>query len=342
MGTIKTVILGFFFLFAVNNLFSQSLKGVVMDSDSGLPIESASIYFDGTTIGTSSNAQGAFEIDVVEGVTSPLIISFMGYQRQMVHSYEANKFYKVYLLEDVNTLDEVFITSDDGMSKAEKLKQFRREFLGNTDNGRACKILNESDLIFRFNAQKNQLTASARKPVVVMNDNLQYQVSFDIQDFVIDYSYVDLLNNHFRIKSVVYAGTSFYKDLDTLNNKRIIKKRNKVYKGSTLHFMRALSKKRITEEDYKIFDGSFEVQPYKFIDIETIAGSDNVRVTLEKPLTILYDKNLQSKIHVMADDFLIDQYGNYAPVDKVLFSGYMGDNRIGDLLPLDYQLVEDK
>ena len=315
---------------------------MVLDSNTNLPIESASIYFDGTTIGTSSNAKGEFQINIVEGINSQLIISFLGYQRQTINTYDPSKFYKVLLTEDINTLDEVFISADDGMSRVEKLKQFRREFLGNTENGRACKILNESDLILRFNSKENQLTASAKKPVLVENDNLKYLVSFDIQDFVIDYSYVDLLNHHFKIKSVIYSGTSFYTDQDTLNKNKIIRKRNKVYKGSTLHFMRALSNRKLAEENYKMFDRSFEVPPYKFIKIDSVPKTNNVRVTLEKPLSILYDKKLQSAIQVLSEYFIIDQYGNYAPIQSVLFSGDMGNQRLGDSLPFDYQLDTDK
>ncbi len=342
MPKIKSVLLLCMVLFALHSMSSQSLKGVVLDAKSNAPIESASVYFDGTTIGTSTNAQGEFKINHVEGVTAPLIISFLGYQRAIVNNYNSNKFYKVLLHEDLNTLDEVFIYADDGMSKAEKLKQFRREFLGTSDNGKACTILNESDLILRFNAAKKQLTASARRPIMVQNDNLEYLISFDMQDFTIDYNYVDLLQNHFRIRSVIYLGTTFYTDQYTLNRKKTIKKRDKAYEGSHLHFMRALSKKQLTENNYKIFDGSFEVPSYKHISVEPIENSKNVRVTIAKPLNILYDKKFQSVIQDNGDSFIIDQYGNYAPIEKVLFGGDLGNQRLGDSLPFDYQLLESK
>ena len=226
-------------LFAVASVFSQTLKGIVLDQHTNLPIESAAVYFDGTSIGTSTNAKGEFKIAMVQGVTSPLIISFMGYQRIMLSDYQVGKFYKILLLEDLNTLDEVVITTDDGMSRELKLEHFRREFLGRTENGNSCKILNESDLVLRFNAKTNQLTASSKKPVQIRNENLRYLVTFDIQDFVIQYKPVDLLEKYFPINSVIYTGTSFYKDLDAVNTKRTLKRRHKTYEGSVLHFMRA-------------------------------------------------------------------------------------------------------
>ncbi len=66
------------FLFVASSLFSQSLKGIVLDEKTNLPIESVAVYFDGTTIGTSTNDEGKFKIELVQGVTAPLIVSFLG------------------------------------------------------------------------------------------------------------------------------------------------------------------------------------------------------------------------------------------------------------------------
>lgn len=342
MGMSKTSLFLIVIYFSIQSICAQSIKGIVLDANTNEPIESASVYFDGTTIGTSTNSKGNFEIRLAEGVISPLIISFLGYQKVMLDEYQSSKFYKILLHEDLNTLDEVVISADDGMTKAEKLKQFRREFLGNTENGKSCSILNESDLILRYNSSKKQLTASARRPILVQNDNLEYLISFDLQDFVIEYNYVDLLKNHYGIHSVIYLGTSFYTDQDSLNSRKIIKKRDKAYEGSHLHFMRALSKKSLNEEGYKIFDGRFEVPPYKFITVEPVENSQNVRVTVEKPLSILYDKKLQSAMQVNGENFIIDQYGNYAPIPNVLFGGDIGNQRLGDALPFDYQLLDSE
>lgn len=339
MTKIKLVLLVVFALLSIAN-YSQTIQGIVLDQKTNNPIESAAVYFDGTSIGTSTNIDGEFQIPKVEGVTSPMIISFLGYQKTIISNYEIGKFYKILLTEDLNTLDEVVITTDDGLPKEIKLQHFRREFLGNSENGKSCTILNESDLILRFNGKTKKLTVSSKKPVQIQNDNLRYLVAFDIQDFEIEYKYVDVLQKHFGIKSVIFTGTSFYTDLDSVNTRRTIKKRDNTYEGSVLHFMRALSKKQLIENEYRIFDGSFVVPPYKLISVTPVVGSQNVEVVIAKKINILYDKKLQSAIHMNADSFIIDEFGNYAPIQVVLFGGDMGDQRIGDSLPFDYQLIE--
>lgn len=340
MGRINSKISILFLLLSFST-YSQIIQGVIFDEKTGMPIESAAVYFDGTSIGTSTNADGEFRIQMVQGVTSPLIISFLGYQKIIIPNYEVGKFYKILLIEDLNTLDEIVITTDDGIPREVKLQQFRKEFLGKTPNGMSCKILNESDLILKYNSKTNQLTASSKKPIIIENGNLKYLITFDIQDFVIDYLYVDVLKRDFGVKSVIYTGTSFYSDSDTENKKKTIRQRDKVYDGSVLHFMRALSKENLIEEGYQIFTRGFIVKPFKYITVSSIENSTNVVVNISQRINILYDKNRKSILEENQEGFVIDIYGNYAPVEKVLFGGDMGNQRVGDSLPFDYKLTED-
>jgi hypothetical protein len=53
---------------------------------------------------------------------------------------------------------------------------------------------------------------------------------------------------------------------------------------------------------------------------------------------VLYKKKHQSDIQLTADYFVIDAYGNYAPIPNLLFTGVMGSQRLGDSLPFDFGL----
>lgn len=57
------------------------LKGKVLDQ-SGEPVIGASVWIEGTTVGTVTNLDGEYELDVTTG--SPLKISYIGYQTQVV------------------------------------------------------------------------------------------------------------------------------------------------------------------------------------------------------------------------------------------------------------------
>ena len=334
---------GFFILLFLTAFtsFSQSIKGVVLDNKTNEPIESASVYFDNTTIGTSTNDKGEFSLPYKEGIKSALIISYLGYQNVMLYEYEVNKLYKILMAEDVNTLDEVVISAIDSMPKAMKLEHFRKQFLGFSDAAKSCTILNEDDLILKYNYKKKQLTAKAKKPILVQNEDLQYLVSFQINDFAIEYSHSDIKNKHFHINSVIYTGTTFYQPLENADSKKAIKNRNKTYEGSVVHFMRALSKMTLEAEGYQIFSSGFLVKPENYIRVKPIENSNSVTVKMLKPLSILYNKNRQSEIQSFVEEFEIDEYGNYSPIGQVMFGGDMGSQRVGDLLPIDYELIEE-
>ncbi|WP_299223042.1 carboxypeptidase-like regulatory domain-containing protein [uncultured Psychroserpens sp.] len=321
-------------------LAAQSIKGVVLDFKTNEPIETASVYFDNTTIGTTTNANGEFEIELRAGITSSLIISYLGYEKMILESYESSKFYKVLLTEATNVLDEVVISYDDGMSRKQKLKHFRREFLGFSKHSKSCKILNEDDIILKYDKERMRLTASAIAPLKVKNNSLQYIIYFDIIDFVIQFGYELVTNNKHSVKIVAYTGTTFYESIEDIDRKTV-QRRNEVFKGSILHFMRALSKKRLEEEGFDIYRKQLRVEPYDYFNVKALDKQEGyVSVKLLKKVDILYNKKYRSVIQSNVDKFIINPYGSHSPLTKVLFGGVMGNQRVGDLLPIDYELSE--
>ena len=357
--------------------FGQAIKGVVLDAKTNLPIESAAVYFDNTTMGTATNANGEFEIEQNKQFVTPLVISFLGYQKVQIMDYDASKYYKVLLEEEDSMLDEVIINTSEGMSYEIKLSEFKREFLGHTANAKSCEILNEEDLMLRFNKKNRQLSVSSRKPIMIRNGNLKYLITYEILDFIIDYGYVNTKSETYRMNGMFYKGTSFFKSEIEKNTEAIIIKRTAIYKGSILHFMRALRDKQLKGNNYQIFSQGFLVNPEKYIQVRKVADSSGVDVKLRLPLSILYNDEQQTDIkkaykderllnnkensrHLKISDTVqninsrpgiikknkqpyfnteisIDAFGNFSPVEAFYMSGYMGKLRVGDLLPLDFK-----
>lgn len=319
-------------LFFCLTTYAQTLKGKVFDAATKTPLESVSVYFDNTTIGATTNDQGEFSITYNDAVQSTLVISFLGYDKVYISDYRQKDNILIELKEAVAQLDEVVINSDDGMSRAMKLKWFRKEFLGKSVNGKSCKILNEKDIRLRFDKRSRTITAWSNTPIIIKNKNLQYEISFDIADF-------ELQLGTFNAASVMYSGTSFYKDLDTKQSKKIKRKREKAYKGSVQHFIRALYNKDLEAQDYVFGKKGFVVKPYDFFTISKAdsLGLKSVRL-LDNTIDVFYKDVKESVIETKVTNFYIDKYGNYSPIQSVLFGGYLGRQRVGDALPLDYGL----
>jgi hypothetical protein len=319
---------------------SQTLTGRVIDKVTQDPIETVSVYFDNTTIGTTTDENGDFVITYSDAVQSTLVISFLGYEKVLIGDYRNRDTIFVELEEASNLLDEVYLEYDDGLSRRQKLRLFRKEFLGRSSFGKSCKILNENDLTLRYNQRDQALYASSRVPLKVKNKALQYEVSYDIIDFEVQYRIVNLETQNFVPNSVSYQGTAFFKDLEKSKKKKVIKNRERAYRGSVQHFMRSIYNKNLKEEGYSIFFGGFAVDEWAYFSVENLDDSVFKKVSLKDRVNILFDKEAQSEIKLSVEEFFVDAYGNYAPILGVYFIGAMGVQRLGDTLPSDYGIVK--
>ena len=315
---------------------SQTLTGRVLDKFTQQPIETVSVYFDNTTIGTTTNDKGEFSINYTDAVQSTLVISYLGYNKVLISDFRSKNNVVVELVEADNALDEVYLEYDDGLTRRQKLRLFRKEFLGTSKFGKSCKILNENDLILKYDKHKKDLYASCKVPLKVLNKSLQYEISYDLIDFEVNFKYANLKTREFTVNSVVYFGTSFYKELEDFKKNKSIKNRKHAYSGSVQHFMRSLYNKNLKDEGYLIFYDGFVVNEWSYFTVEAVENTDFKKVSLKENVSILYDKDFQSELQLEIDEFFIDTYGNYAPIIGVYFSGVMGNQRVGDTLPLDY------
>ncbi|WP_040279331.1 carboxypeptidase-like regulatory domain-containing protein [Psychroserpens damuponensis] len=327
----KTKLLSVFLILYISISHSQIFSGTVLDTATNKPLESVSVYFDNTTIGTSTDDKGYFSIEYTDAVQSTLVISFLGYEKIFIADYRSKDDIKILLKESANELDIVVIDADDGMSRELKLKKFKREFLGKSENGKSCKILNEDDIKLRYNKRDKTITAWSNTPIIVKNKNLKYEVSFEIIDF-------EMTLGIWGASSVVYTGTSFFKDLDPKKKKRTSKNRQSAYDGSVQHFIRALYNKQLEDKGYIFGVEGFVVNPYDYF-IMSKANSNGIKtVALKEKLDIFYKGTIESIIQTEVQYFKIDKFGNYSPIQDVLFGGNMGSQRVGDSLPLNYGL----
>ncbi len=321
--------------------YSQTVTGNVVDAKTGRPIETASVYFDNTTIGTTTNEKGDFSIEYNASVQSALVISYLGYENVIISNYREQNNFKIQLKEVVNELETVVINTNDGLTRRQKLRIFRKEFLGYSKYANSCKILNEDVLNLRYNGQDETLSVSARAPILVKNKALQYEIKYDIIDFEIEFRYLDRKTLNYTVHAVTYSGTSFYKPLDKSEKRSVVRNREDAYIGSTQHFLRALYKENLKDENYAVYYKKFRVNEWAHFNVEDVEDSELKKVTLKNSVIILYDNSDQTRI-ISNVPFYIDKYGNYAPIAGVYFSGVMGDKRIGDSLPSDYGLVTSK
>lgn len=90
------------------------LKGVVLD-ENGQPVPGANVVVKGTTMGTITDMDGKFSLQVEKGAT--IVVSFIGYANKEVQINERKAKYTVSLEPETHLLDEVIVTGYQTISK---------------------------------------------------------------------------------------------------------------------------------------------------------------------------------------------------------------------------------
>ena len=230
-------------------LAQVSISGKIVDHSDKGPIPNASVFLTSATIGGQSAPDGAFRLNNVKPGKYELVVSMVGFEiyRQNVTIGDANV-----VLPDIeikartNALKEVKITVDPNRDRY--LEWFTDEFIGNSDIGRQCKIVNPEVLNFSYDRQKGILTASSDDFLIVENNALGYILNYIVTNFRLN-------NNDIYNKEIHYDGSVFFKEMTGKRSQMADweAKRQEVYENSAMHFFRALSKNNMEQEGFRVY-----------------------------------------------------------------------------------------
>ena len=105
MCRIIVLVVGFLAAMAVAD--AQQIKGVVSDSN-GDPLVGVSVFVDGTTLGVSTDVDGAYTIDIPDARGKTLVFSCIGMATKEILIGQ-NTTVNITLEEDTNFLDETVV-----------------------------------------------------------------------------------------------------------------------------------------------------------------------------------------------------------------------------------------
>lgn len=327
-----------YFLLLFNFSFSQSIKGRVVDVNND-PLSGATVYIDGSTIGTSTNKLGFFELNYTNTTTSDLIISYVGFVTMHLNSPKPDTNYKIILKEEVSTLNEVVLTQSK-FSRKQMLSAFISNFLGTTKAGKKCTILNLDEVYFSYDKSNFTLYAYADKPLEILNPFLGYKVFYSLDRFEVKYNSYSL-NNYF-LNRMLYGGTSRFVEID--NSRKIIKRRNKVFEGSVTQFFRNMVTNKWGKDYFRLFEGKFMVDPNMHIKVKdsldfkyvTVKNQSPIENTFFSKFSLLDSNKKQSSVQFRTPSFFIDKYGVFTHYEYIFFSGFMSQKKVGDMLPNNF------
>ncbi len=232
----------FIALLAFQYGFSQhTITGRIISEDN-ISLPGASIYLNNTTIGTTSNKDGYFELNFPDG-NYMLVVSFLGYetQKMVLNSANYNANITLRLKESAFKINEVVVKQEVfGKEWQYNLERFKRNFLGRTELASTCKIKNEKALRFLYDAKTNTLTAYSRQPLKIKHKGLGYIINYDLVDFTI------------KGKYVFFSGYARYRNIRKHIRRKWKRNRLTAYHGSRMHFLRSLQQQRIKEDGFVV------------------------------------------------------------------------------------------
>jgi hypothetical protein len=340
-------------LFSLNFSHAQFIvTGFVRDSATGEPLSPASVYGQNTTIGTITDREGRFSLDLKSGGYD-LVISFTGYQTQTVRVRESRQI-DVWMIKEDRSLSEVVVrTSNEVPNGWEKYGDFFVEhFIGATPNATKTRLENPESLKFYFSKRSNKLKVLATEPLRISNHALGYHLTYQLDSFI--YNYKTDINS--------YRGNSFFTEMEGTDSMRLAweRARANAYEGSLLHFMRSYYDSTLEEEGWIVdmLDEKNEkkfnkVNPYDTLYYSPLDSTMQIEIWYPRKLSITY-RNKYPEIEYLKkmklpkdipypisyielnDAIAIMENGYFYEQKDWLNQGYWSWKNLADLLPYNY------
>lgn len=221
--------------------------GKVTFKKTGAVIPNASVFISGSSLGTTTDSAGNFELKGIIPGNFQLIISSIGYNT-IAYPFSSDQLplkLDVQMDLKVEVLDEVTVEPFDpnGLNKYGVI--FLEMFIGTAEGSRSCHITNMKALRFRYNQKKKLLTVVADEPLIIKNDYLGYTIKYQLEEF--NYNMAD--------RTIFFYGYSFFTDNLEKRDRipvRFAHRRRQTYNGSMTHFMHSLYYDRLKEEGFEV------------------------------------------------------------------------------------------
>lgn len=324
------------------NSFSQNIKGKIFGSNK-TPLFEANIFFDGTTLKTTSDINGDFTLNFDAEAKNILIVSYMGYQTEYISDFDIGKDLIIVLRPKDNILKEVVILKDK-FTRKQKLQLFREQFLGLTPNGKLAIIKNEDDIYFKYDRKSYTLKAYSDTPLIIVNPSLGYTIKYGLVSFEVKFSR-HKIDSHYAITSF-YKGFSSFEEIR--NSNEITQSREKAFRGSEINFFRNLKNKVLEKDNFALMinnqniavNNCFKIYEEKdAVKIEVVSQKKDLKnLKSIASIDVIYDKGEYSNITFETKNFNIYKYGNYSNIENIILTGNFAEKRMGDMLPLNYNM----
>ncbi|MFM7853338.1 MAG: carboxypeptidase-like regulatory domain-containing protein, partial [Flammeovirgaceae bacterium] len=338
------------------------VTGKITDGKTNEPVPFANIYFDGTSIGTSSDSLGQFQINNIPVEYSELVVSCIGFKTMSTKLSlipDRTTVIEFKMIADATVLSSIVIR-DKRDKKWEKLyKNFLANFIGQTSNSKLTRIINPEVLDLKFNPTTQLLTASASEPLELENLALGYRITLVLEKFEASADYYSI---HTK---------SFFQPISPKNKLEALRwQKNRVttFEGSQRHFFQSIIRNKFKQHGFSVkmnaTNSHLEINEFmederndaygrelKRQDLLVDSTAGNFRALKRGIYKVVYRRNddelhnepiLTSWIEVNDPDLKLQSSGMVLPPANFWQLGYFETLRLADQLPSDYNYWEEE
>jgi hypothetical protein len=227
------------------------LAGHVRDGENGEPVPGANVFLASTTRGTSTSDGGAFTLRSVPMGIYDLVVSLVGYERRVTHLEivkPESLYFDIRIKARAYQLGEVNVIGKSAERWRDNLRKFTDAFVGETGHSGECTILNPE--VLNLQTHGDTLIASADSVLHVDNRALGYRLDIDLASFSWD---VARDNGYFltytRFREMPQAAG---------DSARWAENRERAFRGSMKHFLKALYSDNLEAERFTLSAGSLK------------------------------------------------------------------------------------
>ncbi|MBN1481757.1 carboxypeptidase-like regulatory domain-containing protein [candidate division KSB1 bacterium] len=336
-------IFALFVIFIYSFLFGSAtprgtLAGLIRDVGTNEPLAYCNVFLANTTIGDAADNNGKFVLDKIPFGSYQLVVSHIGYETVVMDvAILPGKVKSIDIAMNVKAIEgeEIHVIANKNSRQWQcDLKEFRQNFIGNTENSTKCRILNPEVISFRREPGTQNLLAFSDQVIVVENRSLGYKL--------------DIVLHSFRWgrdggQYIIYPK---YAELEPKNEGEYKKwrvNRAETFRLSMRDFFASLAVDDLVTQ-YKLFQVTEGMQgrvnnpvSVDSLHIVTIDSTWGLRRIQLPGLFRVESRGGMSNLTLKYDYLDFDKWGNIFPANGLSVSGYWGQFRVADALPFDYR-----